>query len=64
MPRKAAYLRLEANPDEEFDLFLCRELGGMTVAEMRSRMSAAEWLDWHTYYARKAQRAELARLKE
>jgi hypothetical protein len=35
----------------------------MTLAEMRARMSQAEYLAWQVYYARKAQREELERLK-
>lgn len=35
----------------------------MTVAEMRERMGQAEFLAWEVYYARKAQREELERLK-
>jgi|GEM_PF-3152263 len=35
----------------------------MTVAELRQRMSADEFLRWGIYYARKAQREELERLK-
>lgn len=33
----------------------------MTVAEMRERVSADEYLRWGIWYARKAQRMELAR---
>lgn len=35
----------------------------MTVQELRERMSGQEWLEWSTYYKRKAQRAELDRLR-
>lgn len=32
----------------------------MLVADLRERMSAAEWLGWMIYYQRAAQRRELA----
>lgn len=32
----------------------------MTVAEMRRRLSAEEWMHWSVYYGRKAQQRELA----
>lgn len=32
----------------------------MTVRELRERLSAPEWVEWSVYYARKAQREELA----
>lgn len=35
----------------------------MTVADMRQRMSQAEFLYWTRYYALKAQAEELERLK-
>jgi hypothetical protein len=35
----------------------------MLVADLRERMSADEFLRWSMYYARKAQREELERLK-
>jgi hypothetical protein len=54
------YLEMERDPSIEFDHFLCTKLGGMTVAEMRERMSHEEWTRWGVYYARKAQREELA----
>lgn len=34
-----------------------------TVEEMRASMSNAEFMYWSMYYRRKAQRAELERLK-
>lgn len=58
MPRKAAYLTFEDNPDQEFDHFLALKLH-MTVAELRERMSAEEWGRWHIYFARLAQQREL-----
>jgi hypothetical protein len=33
---------------------------GMTVADMRYRMSGEEYLGWWIYYGRKAQRMQLA----
>lgn len=35
----------------------------MLVAELRERISSDEWLRWQIYFARKAQRLELERLK-
>lgn len=35
----------------------------MTVADLRARMSADEFVYWQVYYARKAQREELEMLK-
>ncbi len=35
----------------------------MLVEDMRDRMSQPEWLAWSIYYARKAQREELTRLR-
>lgn len=34
----------------------------MSVERMRREISSAEYVDWSVYYARKAQREELARL--
>lgn len=61
MPPKAMYLMMETSPDLEFEFFLAQKLG-RTVAELRE-MSAREFLGWSVYYARKAQREELARLQ-
>lgn len=52
----------EMSSDLEFEHYLCEKLG-MTVAEMRRRMSSAEFLRWGIYYARIAQREELERAK-
>lgn len=49
---------MEADPDLEFEHFLAAELG-MTVADMRARMSQDEYVRWGVYYGRKAQREEL-----
>lgn len=35
----------------------------MTVARMRAEMGQDEFLNWGVYYARKAQREELAQMK-
>lgn len=48
------------NGDLEFEHFLAVELG-MTVGELRRRMSAEEFMRWTVYYGRKAQRAEMER---
>lgn len=53
---------METNPEIEFDYMLAEKLG-MPVAEMRRRMSAAEWLGWYVYLARKNQRQELELMK-
>jgi hypothetical protein len=54
------YLEMERDPTLEFEHFLCAKLGGMTVEEMRERMSNEEFVRWSVYYGRKAQREELA----
>ena len=54
------YLEMEHSPTLEFEHFLCSKLGGMTVEEMRERMSNEEFVRWSVYYGRKAQREELA----
>lgn len=53
---------MESSPDVEFDYVLAEKLC-MSVADMRRRVSAAEWLGWYVYLARKAQRRELALAK-
>lgn len=40
------------------EFFVAEQLG-MTVGELRSRMSADEFLRWAVYFGRKAQRREL-----
>jgi hypothetical protein len=47
------------NPEIEFEYLLAQKLG-MTVARLRAEMSQGEFLEWGIYYARKAQREELA----
>jgi hypothetical protein len=54
------YLEMERDPSLEFEFFLCSKLGGMTVEEMRERMSNEEFVRWSVYFGRKAQREELA----
>jgi hypothetical protein len=61
-PTKATYRSFEANADLEFDHFLAQKLS-MTVAEMRRRVSSQEYLEWAVYFARDAQRKELAAKK-
>lgn len=51
---------MERNPTLEFEHYLCSKLGGMTVQEMRERMSNLEFVSWSVYFGRKAQREELA----
>jgi desulfoferrodoxin (superoxide reductase-like protein) len=58
MPTKA----LESDPDLEFEFYLAQKLS-MTVGEMRHRMTHAEFILWSRFYARKAQAAELERLR-
>lgn len=50
---------METDPSTEFDHFLAVKLG-MTVADLRERMSADEWLNWSIYYQREAQRNQLS----
>ena len=44
----------------DFDFRLARELG-MTVAEMRRRMTMREWVRWRAYFLLENQEAELRR---
>lgn len=43
-------------------MFLAQKLG-MTVARLRTELSSQEFVQWGVFYARKAQREELERLK-
>ena len=61
MPTKAIYEAFDADPSLEFDFFLAEKLKIGTVAEMRSRMSQLEYMQWNIRFARMAQRAEVAR---
>jgi hypothetical protein len=47
----------------EFEHYLTERLGLGTVADMRRRMSQAEYVTWAIYYQRKAQRIEMSRHK-
>lgn len=51
------------NRELEFEFYLARELGGMTVGELRERMGADEFLHWQAYYALRAQQLELEQKK-
>lgn len=62
MPIKAAYKRFESDPELEFEFFLAQKLG-RTVAELRASLSQAEFMQWGVFYARKAQREELANVR-
>jgi hypothetical protein len=62
VPTKVAYKRLETDPSLEFEHFLAQKLG-MTVADMRQRMSGEEFTSWAMYYARLAQRSQLESMK-
>lgn len=52
----------EKNSSSEFEFYLAQKLS-MTVSEMRQRMSNMEFEHWQIYYARIAQREEMARLQ-
>jgi hypothetical protein len=60
VPTKAAYDLLESNPDVELDFILTERLGWGSVERMRRGMLNSERLIWAVYYARKAQRRQLA----
>ena len=49
----------EAQPSLEFAFSLAERLGGMTVGEMLARMSNWEFVQWMTYYGRRAQERQL-----
>lgn len=53
----------DEDPDSEYDFWLARKLG-MSVHEMRERISNDEWVSWHAYDGRMAQRRELAWQKQ
>lgn len=52
---------MEDSPDLEFDYFLAEKLH-MSVERMRREVDGQEYLEWSMFYARKAQRLELAQL--
>lgn len=56
------YLAMETDPDLEFEFFLAQKLSS-TVDELRLRLSGEEFTGWQVYYARKAQRDEMALAK-
>jgi hypothetical protein len=60
VPTKAAYKDFEADPDLEFEFSLAAKLG-MTVGHLRTTMTMDEYVRWRIFYARKQQRAELAK---
>ena len=60
MPRKAAYLEFESDPELELEHYLALQLGGMTVRELRQRMDNDELMRWSVYFGRRNQEAELA----
>jgi hypothetical protein len=53
---------MEEHPEIEFEMFLAVQLG-TTVGRMRREMANSEFARWGIYFARKAQREELARLQ-
>lgn len=57
------YLEFENDPEAEFEFYLAEQLGGMTVREMRERMSNDELMRWSVFYARRRQNEELAAAK-
>lgn len=50
---------MESDPGIEFEMRIAMKLG-RTRDELRATMSQAEYLDWCLYFAREAQRRELA----
>lgn len=62
VPRRRHTKAFETNNELEFEFFLAQKLG-MTVARLRREMENHEFVHWGMYYSRKAQQAELARLK-
>jgi hypothetical protein len=59
VPRKAAYRELADDSNLEFDHYLAAKLH-MTVRELGERMDHAEYVRWSAYYAREAQRRQIA----
>lgn len=49
---------MDRSPETEFEFFLASKLG-MTVGELRQRMSNDEFVTWQMFYARKQQREEI-----
>jgi hypothetical protein len=52
------WLRFETDPAFNFD-FVLAELLGCTVAEMRRRVSAEEYVAWGVFLGRRAQRKQM-----
>lgn len=68
MPRRRPTVRFLpdarlGDPDKAFEYRLCRDLGGMTVREMRRRMSNAEFVEWVAFYKREQIEREKAEKK-
>lgn len=57
-PKRTPTPGFRRNPGLEFEFFLATKLGGMTVAEMRRRMSNAELVAWRMFYTLKAEREQ------
>lgn len=62
VPRKAAWIRFETDPEFHFDFFLAERLR-MPVAELQTRITMDEWVAWSVYYGRQAQDRELAKAR-
>lgn len=56
------YQQMQTVQGLEFEFFLAAKLG-MTVGQLRAQMGHAEFVAWGVYYARKAQREEMAQRK-
>lgn len=54
-----AYLTFETDSELEMEFYVAEQLG-MTVAALRRDMSNDEFVRWAVYFARRAQRQELA----
>ena len=57
--RRTPTKALDNDPGLEFEYFLAAKLG-MTRARLLAEMSALEFVHWSMYYAREAQRKQLA----
>lgn len=62
MPRKAAWLEFEQDPELEFEFYLAEQLG-KTVTALRSEMDNDEFLRWAIFYGRRRQRQQLEQQK-
>jgi hypothetical protein len=54
-------LRFETDNDFHFEYFLAEKLGCL-VADLRTRITAQEYLNWSIYYGRRAQQRQLANM--